>query len=220
MKKLSLIAALIFIAAGTQAQAKKWLPNIKKPVADERIQTIVNPASSKGFYLSATMGAQVKEDQPFVKVGTSGAFVFDDKFGIGFAANGYTNDVELNPTSGRYIFAEGGYGGLLLEPIFFSNKRVHFSIPTVIGGGSSVVYEVDEANYWYPGERFYQADYSHRHNYLMVEPGVNMELNLTKFMRMGLTASYMLTTDLNQNQINVPELDGLQLGMNLRLGWF
>jgi len=220
MKKLSLIALLLFGATLSQAQIKNWLPKIKKPVADERIQTIVNPKASKGFYVAMDVGVQAVADQPFVKSGASGAFLFNDKLGFGVAGFGYTNDVELNPAVGRYTFAEGGYGGLLVEPIFFSNARVHLTFPTIIGAGSSVVYEIDEARYWSPGERFAEADYFHHHNYLMIEPSVNVEMNLTKFLRMGFKASYMLSTDLGSNAINAPSIDGAHFGMNLRLGWF
>lgn len=220
MKKVSIIILALFTAQVSSAQLRSWIPKIKKPVPDERIQTLVNPGASKGFYISTEMGVQAKENQPFVKLGTSAAYIIDDKFAIGVAGYGYSNDLELNPVFGRYVFAEGGYGGLLLEPIFFSNERVHFTIPTLVGGGSSVVYELDEVRYQNPGERFAEADFYHRHNFLLVEPGVNLELNLTRFMRMGFKASYLISTDVNKNTINAPALDGLQMGLNLRLGWF
>jgi hypothetical protein len=220
MKKTTIIAIALLLATGANAQISKWTTKIKKPIPDERIQTLINSSGSKGFYVAMNMGSQINSKQPFVKMGTSGAFIINDRFGIGAAGFGYTNDVHLDPDLGRYVFAEGGYGGLLLEPIFFSNKRVHLSVPTIMGGGSSIVYEMDKLSYTHFGEWFADADFYHRHNYLVIEPGVNIELNLTKFMRMGFKASYVFTTDIAKNNIGAPSIDGLQAGMNLRLGWF
>jgi hypothetical protein len=220
MKKTAIIILTLFVAFSANAQLKTWIPEFKKPVPDDRIRTLVNPGASKGFYVSGNIGIQADAKQPFVMVGTSGAYIINDKFAIGLAGAAYSNDLELNPQFGRYTFTEGGYGGLLLEPIFFSNSTVHFTVPVVFGAGSSVVYELDEASYRNPGERFAEADFFHRNNYLMIEPGVNVELNVTRFMRLGFKASYVLTSDVSESVVPAPSIDGLQMGMNLRLGWY
>jgi hypothetical protein len=80
--------------------------------------------------------------------GGRGGWLIDHHFTLGLAGYGFYTDMNFNdpyqqPTIDNYSLG-GGYGGLLIEPIFFPFKPVHFSVPILIGGGGAFVF--DEMN--------------------------------------------------------------------------
>ena len=134
---------------------------------------------------------------------------------LGASGSGFAGSQAITIQNDDYSLY-GAYGGLLIEPIIFPKQAIHLSFPTAIGGGQAN-YFLDTLGYrnwdWYETESFYN-------DFVFIEPGVNIEINLTKFMRFGITGSYLITNTLNQSKINSTQLDGLSVQATLKLGWF
>jgi hypothetical protein len=130
---------------------------------------------------------------------------------MGLGSYGYSSDIShINLDSSTYL--TGGYGGLLVEPVILPRYTVHFTVPILMGGGSTALNEeVLSGNY-----RTYSRNYE---NFLFFEPGLNIELSITKIIRLGLGTKYMITTPLT-TAAHKELLSGLNYAFNLKLGWF
>lgn len=122
--------------------------------------------------------------------GGQGGWVIDHGFVLGGGGYGFmtdrTFDQELNE---RYMLT-GGYGGLLLEFIVAPKSPVHLSFPMLIGaGGVSYVRSANDYDYY-----GYAED---SEAFFVIEPGVELEVNVVKFMRIALGAKYRYTSDVS-----------------------
>ena len=167
-------------------------------------------------YASIHGGAMNVEGNDLIaNTGGSVAAIFNHKLAVGFTGTGFVGFQNTTINGEKHSMA-GGYGGLLIEPIFFSKKAVHFTFPISMGAGQNQYFK-DSLGYegW---ENLYRDEFVQ--DFVYIQPGVNVELNLTKFMRFGVSASYMLSNTINTTPINKTQLDGLTVGANLKLGWF
>ncbi|MEO8589674.1 MAG: hypothetical protein ABI432_09915 [Flavobacteriales bacterium] len=109
-----------------------------------------------------------------------------------------------------------GYGGSLIEPILAHSRAVHVSLPLIIGAGGCG-YQVHEA---LPGnfDPFTYSDDAQA--FFVVEPGVGLELNLTKLVRFGMGAYYRYTTDITLPGTAADTLRGFNAGVTVKVGKF
>lgn len=207
LKTLLVIVGLIAFTHGTQAQ--DIVTN------NSEYQSVFNPLSIRGNIGLHTGALNVTNNQLILKSGGSVAVILNHKLALGASASGFAASQAITIQNDDYSLY-GAHGGLLIEPIIFPKRALHLSFPTTIGGGQAN-YFLDSLGYrdwdWYETESFYN-------DFVFIEPGVNIELNLTKFMRFGITGSYLITNTLNQSKINSTQLDGLSVQATLKLGWF
>jgi hypothetical protein len=78
------------------------------------------------------------------------------------------------------------YGGLILEYVNNPNKLTHFTGSVLMGAGSvsysGGVYGFPEGVNWY----------RENSTYFIVEPSLGIDVNLIKYLRMGVGVSYRL----------------------------
>lgn len=154
-------------------------------------------------------------------VGGEAAVSFNRKLNIGVTGQWLANDVTTRNVSseGNDLFYDLGYGGLLIEPTFLSKKKVHFTVPIILGGGL-----IEEYRYLTPAilnsENFDDTEYYHRDHFFLVEPGLGAELNLTRFLRLSVAGSYRWAAGLNLTNTADTELNQFNLRVGLRAGWF
>jgi len=160
-----------------------------------------------GFYASMTFGwTQIDGENAFI-IGPRIAWIANHYFALGIAGGGFSNFMHFPPEDEYYAkdeyFMAGGYGGILLEPIILARNPVHVSFPITIGGG---VVTANSKNGW--------TDYSYYYDdenfdvYFVFEPGVDLELNITKFFRIAAGASYRLTNELDMTYSYFNEQEG------------
>ncbi len=138
-------------------------------------------------------------------MGARGAWLIDHNFGIGLGGYGFVSDPKLDPVINEEYQFSGGYGGLLIEPVVAAKFPVHVSFPILIGAGG-VAYnkhwqETDNDNYC--DETYEDSD-----AFFILEPGIELEFNMVKFFRLGLSVTYRYTSDINlgykETTINAP----------------
>ncbi|MCD4730239.1 MAG: hypothetical protein K8R74_06555 [Bacteroidales bacterium] len=161
--------------------------------------------------------------------GMRGMWLINHGIGIGVGGYGFVNDLKFdNPmgsTTEDYYLA-GGYGGLVIEPIIGAKHPVHVSVPVLIGAGG-VAYIRD---YWRP--QYHPDDYNYYTEdasaYFVLQPGIELEFNMVKFLRIGLGAYYRYTSDIHlsvwKNEFEstdvTPDLKGFSFGLSLKFGKF
>jgi hypothetical protein len=161
-------------------------------------------------------------------VGARGGWLIDHVITIGLAGHGLVTDVP-NGSYDTYRLAKGdslrqgsqfrmGYGGLLIEPIIAPMSPLHVSFPIIVGAGGCgyetytrhpVQNEFDDFRYSDDFQAFF-----------VVEPGIELELNLIKLVRLGIGASYRYTTDLHLPETSKEALRGLNAGLTVKVGRF
>lgn len=103
-----------------------------------------------------------------------------------------------------------GYGGLVLGMQFASNKSMHVTFTSLFGLGSSNEYIIeDDGDH---GTTFNSPGFG------IVEPTVNLELNLTRNLRLEIGAGYRWIGANRFEQLRSSELSGLTLNTALKIG--
>jgi hypothetical protein len=195
-----------------------------------------NPDGSiqHGGYLGIVIGYSEVDQKPAIEAGGRLAWVINHRFALGFAGKGFFNDLEKSSgiNNSDYNLA-GGYGGLFFQPIIFPKAPVHVSFPILLGAGGVSLNPRDEYNYHWDYDN-YDSDYSiwDTDYFLVLEPGIDVEFNVLRYLRMSLGASYRFTNNIHlrydytendiEKQINVdPQaLNNFTFRMALMVGWF
>jgi hypothetical protein len=161
--------------------------------------------------------------------GGKGGWLINHSFTLGLAGYGFFSNIDYNgqyqPTIDNYSLG-GGYGGLLIEPVIAPFNPIHISIPVLIGGGSSFV--MDEMNY-HGGNNGWD-NYGSYGSFFVLEPGIDIEVNVVKFFRIALSLSYRYTSDLDlsyysilgEKEFSVPSdaFRGFNVGLTMKFGKF
>ena len=165
-------------------------------------------------------------DQDAMLVGARGAWMIDHRFSLGIAGHGLVIPV-ANAAYDAVLLAEGrtlsrgstfvgGYGGLLLEPVIAYRSPVHITLPLIVGAGG-----VGYQRHTELPEDFdpftYQEDVC---AFFVVEPGVELEVNLIPLVRVGVGASYRYTSDITLPGTPKDVLHGLNAGLTIKVGSF
>jgi len=176
-----------------------------------------NNAHSGGYGALTFKGSKFK-DASILLMGIRGAWVINRSLGIGIDLNGVipvTKYDDVDPEGRNTGILLGGYGGLLIEPIIWSNKIVHLTIPVSIGAGwLGYIEDWENDHYYYGGELFDQDVFWY------IEPGVNAEINITKYFRVNVGISKRFTQDLNLYNTPSDAFDKINYVLILKFGGF
>ena len=195
MKRALLAFAVMLISVSIIAQENT--DEIKTLFGNQGKQSI-------GGYggINTSYGTVAGHDAIFI--GGRGAVVLNHSLAIGLGGNGFISEtVYDNNLLEDYEFA-GGYGGIIIEPIIGAKNPIHVSVPLLIGAGG-----VGYVKHW--GDYNNDGDYTNydedSNAFFIFEPGVEVEFNLVKFMRIAVTGSYRLTSNINLKYKDDPSTD-------------
>ncbi len=210
-----LVIALLITATTLSSEAQVQDNEQLAYTDNNEYKSLFSLKNTRG-YAGIHAGALALDGQNIIaKTGGSAAVIFNQKLAVGFTGTGFIGFQNTTLNNEDYSMT-GGYGGILIEPIIGSKKAIHLSFPVSFGIGENQYFK-DSLGYreweWNYRDEFVQ-------DFVYIEPGVNIEMNLTKFMRFGVTGSYMLTDVLNTTQVANTQLDGLSISANIKLGWF
>ena len=235
-QKEEITAEIEQIKEKTKADIEKAKPEIKKSadVADikkaepldqadnEPIRTIMG---SKKFMPGGYFAPVIKLTQ----IGMTGndigyffglrtGFIMSHNFSLGLAANVLFNPLD-RARIGAYNYngldtvVNMAYGGVLLEYYIFPKSIVHVSVGVLIGGGAMAF---QDGNYW-KNQTFNPQTLN---GFFTVEPEVNVFLNVTRFFRIGVGATYRYVTGIKDPSITDAAFRGFGGQFMLQLGWF
>lgn len=210
MKRLTILVAILLVAGFAFAQDDYY---------NNEIETIFSNKRSNGGYGAFTIGYTTIDGRDAMVAGARGAFILDHSLAIGLAGYGFVNDLEYhnyqsNPDD--RLFLAGGYGGVFFEPIVGGTKPVHVSFPILLGMGGISLVEHTGWNW----DNYYDYHEYDTDLFFVFEPGVEIELNLTRFFRIAAYGSYRLTSDIELFDTAPDVLRGINLGMTFKFGKF
>lgn len=223
MKKLFLIAAIGLMAIPTFAQETS---------DDKPIRSLIGNGQKikhGGWGAPFASYSQIL-DQDAVFIGLRGGWLINHRLTIGVAGSGLVSSIK-NQAYDAFLEEDNmstesdsrfrvGYGGLLIEPVLFYSSPVHISLPIIIGAGGasySTFYDWDENNEW---DESYHNYFNNTNSFFVIEPGVDLELNVIPLLRVGIGASYRYTSGLEMDATPKDALDGWNGTLSIKIGSF
>lgn len=183
---------------------------------NDQISTIFSKNRKNGGYGALSFSYTEIDKKDAFLVGARGSWIIDHSFAIGLGGCGFINDVNYHGWMNTRLENNlaGGYGGLYLEPILAPRMPVHISFPVLLGvGGISSVSNTTDWNNWI-------FDDSKTDTYLVFEPSVELEFNMTRHLRLAGSIGYRFTSDIELENTNPDILKGTNVGLVFKFGKF
>jgi hypothetical protein len=220
MKKLSILLLTLLVTSAMML-AQEEIPEKekrKKRYSNDEIQTLFGRQRSYGGYGAFWVGYSIVDDKHALQFGGRGSWIIQHSFAIGFGGTGFINEYHYDAILDKEVFLTGGYGGMYLEPIVLPKLPIHLAFPVMIGAGGVSFVSYEDATW----NSNFVEDYE---VFLMVEPGAEVELNLTRFMRLGIGATYRIPFSFNVGQsgagtASANSIKGLTYNVTFKFGSF
>ncbi|MDO5980619.1 hypothetical protein [Flavivirga spongiicola] len=143
------------------------------------------------------------------------AYVANQQFEIGFIATGFYSDMNKLGLDNNNRDLVGVYGGLHLEPIFFSKSKVNLSFPLLIGAGGVAL--VDD----YVDDVEIIIDDDDWERVFVVEPGINVLYNINRYIQIEAGIKYRLSSRVSfQPEYDLTRINGISGGIGIKIGVF
>jgi hypothetical protein len=213
MKKPIVISAILMLLCFTGFSQEPEFEYYRS----REIKTLFGPNKEGGVYGAFTMGYSVIDNRNAIMFGGRFGWLASHSIGIGFGATGFMNEFHYVPLLDREASLAGGYGGLYIEPILFPRFPVHLSFPILFGaGGISYISKENSQN-----DNLIEDSEA----FLLLEPAAEIELNLTRFCRLAVGASYRFPTSFNVGKpgthlAHAESLKEISYTMSLKFGKF
>lgn len=188
MKNLTIFLLLVLSAGSLMAQEK----------------TLLSSEIESGGYGGPLCKIGRINGETGIFFGGQGGWIINHRFVLGGKGYILVNPFDLKGLEN--IEVGFGCGGVLLEYIMASNKLLHFSFECMIGAGG--VYN-DVNNYAAPHD---PIDYTGDMGFVL-EPGFNLNLNVTKYFRIAAGVSYRYVNGIEYDA-GAPYRDIIRTGYN------
>ena len=134
-------------------------------------------------------------------MGGGGAVLLGDFF-IGGYGEGLTNAIVAG--GNRISF---GHGGFWTGYSFMADRALHPCVSTQIGWGN--ISQHDEGYYHLSND-----------NVFVLNPAIELEMNFTKFFRLGIGAHYRFVSGVNTSTLTNEDFSGPGAFLSFKFGWF
>jgi hypothetical protein len=186
---------------------------------------------SHGLFIEMNAGYSMFGSKSVFLPGMSIGMILDHHWTIGATGTFLGNHNGLHESNIYYdssaskmrgAYLNGGYGGVLLEYTLLPSSKVHVVFPLIIGGGSmdytrSMNHDSTFSNF---SHKEFHHSYISRDRFFVVEPGVRVEFNLVRVIRLGLGISYRYSPDFKLQNTSPDLLNQFTAKVSLRFGKF
>ena len=194
MKNRIILLFSLFISLGAVCQ-------------DDGIQTLLNPDTKIRGFGGPLMSFTVVNGEFAHIMGGGGGILLDDKVFFGGFGGGMTNNIQVNNNLYEDFNIQFGYGGLWIGYIHNGSSPFHPVASVQFGWGGVSMDDNADVSIYYDG-------------FFVLNPTLELEMNLTQFMRAGIGGSYRLTGGVNLDGLNDADFSGPEVQLNFKFGWF
>ncbi|MFY0686160.1 MAG: hypothetical protein JXQ90_03295 [Cyclobacteriaceae bacterium] len=193
--------------------------SIQRRQGRSEIKTLAGSMNHSGGFGALTFRTTDFKNEAMVLAGVRAGWIINRTVGIGFEGHGiipttkYTN---VDPSVD--VYAVGGYGGMFMELIVLSNTVVHVTFPASAGAGW-LGYNTDWDADFDPGVNEYYGLVD-EDVFWYVEPGANIELNISRNFRLDFGVSKRFTQDLKLQATRAQDFENLNYYFTLKIGGF
>jgi hypothetical protein len=145
-------------------------------------------------------------------VGGQGAVLINHRLALGLAGYGWSNPLTgPNAANGDAQRFETGYGGFTAHySFYFDALPVYFTVGTLVGAGAINLTDENHSD----------GNEASDDVFAIVQPDIAVHANLTRWMRVGLTGSYRVTSGVNQLGFKESDVNGAMVGAQIQFGSF
>jgi hypothetical protein len=148
-----------------------------------------------------------------IEAGSGAGVIFNDRLAVSmqykFSVTEKTPAGEVNQ-----LYIHGQWLGLKTAYILKPESIVHFSFPVEVGAGEvemDVKDAFEESQIAVPSDDLW---------YAYIEPGVALEINMLKNLKLNLGAGYRFVSNMTYRTINSADLRGISFSASLKIGIF
>lgn len=174
---------------------------------------ISGPVAHGGFGGPQLMLGPVKGETAIL-TGGWGAWLINHTLMIGGGGYGLVNELPAGLTAaGDNRYLNFGYGGMILGLVLGSDRLVHLTAHTLVGGG----------NVGYRYHRLPEEDWiddSVNDLIFVIQPTLGVELNVTRFFRIEAGGSYRYVIGSDLDDTTDDDLRGFGAELTLKFGKF
>lgn len=187
----------------------------------QEIQTVFRGPHSSGGYGAITNKFTYINGNYANMVGMYGGWFVNHRFLLGVGGSVMTNYMQVPLEASENPLRDLSYGyvqmGLVTEYVFWSNKTFHFVFNLQTGAGLTFQYERYDWHHDYD----YDYDYAGDENWFFVaEPGIQLEMNLLKWMRFSPGVSYRGAFGSDGRGLTDNGLSDVSYNLTLKFGKF
>jgi hypothetical protein len=149
-----------------------------------------------------------------VVAGAQGAVLINHRLALGIAGYGWSNPLDgpAAPNGDARRF-ETGYGGFTAHySVYFDQLPIYFTVGALVGAGAIDLTDENHSDGF--------EDRASEDVFAVFQPDVAVHANLTKWMRVGLTAGYRLTSGVDHLGFQESDVNGLMVGGQIQFGAF
>lgn len=190
-------------------------------IAQQRkVNTLFNShiRSSGGYGAITNQFTQIRGDFANLS-GFYGGWYINHHFLIGVGASASTNNIKVplqfNSDPSRNKTYQYGQFGLMTEYVLGSDKTFHLVLQAFGGAGFSLQYE---RNNWHTNPQY--NNITNEDWFVVAEPGVQLEMNLFKWMRFSPGVSYRATFGSDGAGLKDKDLSNVSYNATLKFGKF
>ncbi len=181
-----------------------------------RIKTLAGSGYHSGGFGAISFRFSDFQDETLAMAGFRGGWIINRTLAIGLEGHGIIPTAEFQEIlPGRDAVLLGGYGGMFLEPILFSNEIVHVTFPIAGGAGWLGFHDDWEDNDDVDNEELIDDDV-----FWYLEPGVGLEVNVARHFRIGMGVTKRFTQDLELDFARDSDFENLNYFLTLKFGRF
>ena len=210
MRSLSLLSLLLLMVSFSHAQTI-W----NRSGSSGEIHSLAGNSNHTGFFGGFGVKKTDLHDENVLLGSFKLGMTANRALAFGIEGQGFIPSTTI---TGLYpqqdVIPLGGYGGVFIEPIFFSNSVIHFTIP-VSGGAGWLGFHEDWSKDQSQHTELIEGDV-----FWYTELGGTVELNVTKHLRFGVGISKRFVQDLNLEHTQSSDFSGINYNFSLKIGRF
>lgn len=185
---------------------------------DGNIESLAGGGKSRirvGGFGAPTIKYTTFYDQSAILLGGYAGVMLNSKIMLGAGGYALVNNIEAPENSPGYPtqYWNMWYTGFVPEYTIKSDKLFHAAVGLLIGGGG--VFKSER----YHGVSDENTDWDHS-GFFVGEPHVSFEMNITKYLRIGVGGSYRYVQGSNTSGITDSQLSGPAAHFTLKAGRF
>ena len=188
---------------------------------DDKVKSLLGKGNDLNGFGAADLKIGDFIGEPSLLVGGYGGFIINRRYLFGLAGYGIVTNVEFDgeiPNQGtqKPLNLHGGYGGVLVGFTVAPRELVHLSVPILFGAGA---FEVSDNDFFVnnPADSEFTVENS---VFFVVEPGLELEFNITKYFRIGAGATYRYITGTELLNVSDEDVSGFSGMLSFRFGRF
>lgn len=180
---------------------------------------------SKGNDLNGFGGSDLRigdfKGERGLMVGAYGGLIINRRYLFGLAGYGIVTKIEFDgtvpgQTEPKNLNLHGGYGGVIVGASIAPREVIHVSIPILLGAGAFEV--VDKI--FFPAN-IQDSEFTIENTvFFVVEPGIELEFNISNHFRLGFGASYRYITGTELANVSDDDVSGAAGMISFRFGRF